>query len=328
MKRLELLERLTNKMTLGNYSLDTIKAYTAVVNKFFSFLVDHPDCSELSHSRRIEEYLTWRVKEFDISPSTQNVEFNALIFLHRNVFEVEVSNINSLRARAKNRIPPILSREQISTLLDTMCSRSKLIARMMYGTGLRVNECLRLRVKDIDFEQMKIIVHEGKGDKESILPLPDALKKEIKAQLEIAKKLWAVDQAQGYGVNLPRALEAKYKTLGMSLDWYWFFPNETTAIDPRSQRRQRHHVYDFQVQKDFQDARKKNKLPAYTTPHAMRHAFATHFAQSMLQKGFPQSMVEARLMEYLRHASRETLKFYVHLAAPKDAVATLPIEEL
>lgn len=315
-------------MVLGNYSLDTIKAYTAVVNKFFSYLVDHPACADLPHSRRIEEYLTWRVREFDISPSTQNVEFNALIYLHRNVFEVEVSGINSLRARAKNRIPPILSREQISVLLDVMDKRSKLIARLMYGTGLRVNECLRLRIKDIDFEQMKIIVHEGKGDKEGILPLPDVLKKEIEYQLEIAKKMWAVDQAQGYGVSLPRALEVKYKTLGTSQAWYWLFPNEVTATDPRSKRRQRHHVYDFQVQKDFQNARKKTKLPAYTTPHAMRHAFATHFAQSMLKKGFPQSMVEARLMEYLRHASRETLKFYVHLAAPKDAVATLPIEEL
>lgn len=328
MKRSEVLERLDAKMTLANYSLDTVKAYKNVLNKFCAFLLKYPKTQGMEHNKRIESYLSWRVKKFDISPSTQNVEFNALIYFHRNILGVEVNNINSLRARPKVRIPPILTKEQVSALVDELPETMRLIGRVMYGTGLRLNECLRLRQKDVDFANGKIIIHEGKGDKEGIVPLPESLRDEIKGQLGISAATWELDHKNGHGVNLTRALEKKYKTLGMSKDWYWLFPHTETAIDPRSKRRQRHHIYDFDVQSAFREARRKLKLPEYATPHALRHAFATHLAQDMLSKGFPQDMVEAEIIKYLRHANRETLKFYVHLAAPKDAVIRLPIENL
>lgn len=328
MKRNEVLEKLDAKMTLANYSLDTVKAYKNVLNKFCVFLLKFPKVREMEHNKRIESYLSWRVKKFDISPSTQNVEFNALIYFHRKILEVEVNNINSLRARPKVRIPPILTVEQVSALLDELPGTMRLIGRMLYGNGLRLNECLRLRLKDIDFSNGKIVIHEGKGDKEGIAPLPDSLRGEIREQMELSALTWELDHKNGYGVNLPRAMEKKYQSLGMSQDWYWLFPHTETAIDPRSKRRQRHHVYDFDVQSAFREARRKLKLPEYATPHALRHAFATHLAQDMLSRGFPQDMVEAEIVKYLRHANRETLKFYVHLAAPKDTVVRLPIENL
>lgn len=315
-------------MCLDNYALDTVKSYCAAANKFFSFLMEHPSYKLLPHEKRIESYLTWRVKKFDISPSTQNVEFNALIYLHKKIIGVEVNGINSLRARPKLRIPPILSVEQVSALISSMPEEYQLITRVLYGTGMRVNECLRLRLKDIDFANMKIIIHEGKGDKEGIVMLPDALKTELQKQVAFAQKMWEMDKVKGYGVHIPRALELKYKAIGFSRDWYWVFPNGSIAQDPRSKRLQRHHIYDFSVQKAFLEVRRKLKLPEYTTPHALRHAFATHLAQDMLSKGFPQDLVEAKLVQYLRHASKETLRFYVHLAAPKDAVFTLPIDNL
>jgi integrase len=256
------------------------------------------------------------------------VEFNALIYLHRNIFKVEVQGINSLRARSKNRIPPILTKDQVRNLLTNIDPEYKLIAAILYGTGLRVNECLRLRLKDVDLTQKKLIIHSGKGDKERIVPLPESLQSDIQTRYLKSESLWKTDSVEMIGVHTPRALEQKYKTVHLSKDWYWLFPNTNTAKDPRTQRLQRHHIYDFTVQKAFLKTRLACKLPQYTTPHALRHAFCTHLTEDMLLKGFPREMIEVKLMEYVGHASKETLKWYIHLAAPKDQIIDLPIDSL
>jgi len=328
MKRSQALSILSQKMIVQNYALDTVKSYSAAVGKFFSYVVSHPVLKTKSHKERIESFLTHRVQTDDISASTQNVEFNALIYFHREVLHVDVQGIDSLRAKPKLRIPPILTKEQVLELINTLPEEYQLIGRILYGVGLRVNEVLRLRIKDVDFSLRKLVIHESKGDKERTVPIPDSLFSPITTQYNASINLWRGDHVTGHGVNLPRALEKKYKTLGLSKEWYWLFPAPATSIDPRSHRTQRHHIKDFTVQKAFAETRRSLKLPEYATPHALRHAFATHLTQDMLAKNFPREMIEKKLIEYLGHASRETLKFYVHLAAPKDTVITLPIDSL
>lgn len=328
MKQTEIVSLLKEKMTVQNYALDTVKAYSSSVNNFLSFLIKTPDIMKETPERRIEAYLTHRVEKDDISPSTQNVEFNALIFLHRKVLGLDVNNINALRARPRLRVPPILTRDHVTTIINSLPESNALIGYLLYGTGMRLNEVLRLRIKDVDFENQKIIVHQAKGDKERILPLPLSLHEKLSSQVQESLKLWEIDRSNGHGVHLPRALEKKYKTIHLSKEWYWVFPTKELSVDPRSKRVQRHHIKDFTVQRAFSDVRKSKKLPAYATPHSLRHAFATHLAKDMLGKGFPQDMVEAKLMEYLGHVSRETLKFYVHLSAPEGHAVVLPIETM
>lgn len=328
MKRSDAISTIQDKLTLKGYAFDTIKAYTAAVNKFFSYLLEHSHLTGKSHRERIESYLTHRVKNDDISASTQNVEFNAIIFFHREVLGVDVQGINAMRARPKLRIPPILSIEQVSLLLQSLPQEYQLIGRLLYGVGLRVNEALRIRIKDVDFSLKKLVIHEAKGDKERVVPMPESLLSAVSEQHSMAIDLWRTDHVNRYGVHLPRSLEKKYKTIGFSKEWYWLFPHPSLSIDPHSKRTQRHHIYDFSVQKAFLETRRKLSLPEYSTPHALRHAFATHITQDMLSRGFPREMIEAKLIEYLGHASRETLKFYVHLAAPKEATITLPIDTL
>jgi integron integrase len=328
MKRSEALSALTAKMELQHKALDTVKAYRNALNKHITWLVGHPELKKAPPARRIEAYLTARVQEDDISPSTQNVELNALLYFHREVLGLDVQGINALRAQSKLRVPHVLSREQVTSLLANLPAPYNLIARLLYGAGLRVNEALRLRIKDLDFAQGKLILHQAKGDKERLVPLPESLRADLKTQLNHATACWRQDHLGGYGVHLPRALEKKYRTLHTSKDWYWLFPADSLSVDPRSKRTQRHHIKDFTVQRAFLEARRALHLPEYTTPHSLRHAFATHLAEHMLGQRFPREMVESKIIEYLGHASRDTLKYYLHLAAPKDALIVLPLEQL
>lgn len=328
MKKDDLIAQTKVKMRLGNYSPDTIDAYISVIGKFFDYLVKHLETREMDHTRRMEQYLTWRVTSADISPSTQNVEFNALLYLGRHILGVEIGKVNALRAKPRERVPHIIDRKQVARLLAALPDDCVLIAKTMYGIGLRINECLRLRIKDVDFSSNKIIVHEGKGDKDGIVPIPASLADGFRCQVEKATSMWERDRYHNYnGVSIPHALDKKYKNASRSKDWYWFFPNPALGRDENGDLR-RYHVYDFYVQKMFASTRRKLGLPEFVTPHAMRHFFATHFLQNLLRKGIPESMARQKLMEYLRHVSPQTMDWYVHLAAPDHALIQSPIDLL
>lgn len=327
MKRKELLEKMNIKMRAGNFAGSTISAYTNVVNNFFTWLLNHPETQEMAFTKRMEGYLTWRVIDGNISPSTQNVDFNALLYLGRHILKEDIGQVNALRARKRERIPHILNREQIDLLFNALPVEYILIAKLLYGCGLRINEALRLRIKDVDLSLGKIIIHEGKGDKDGIVPIPSSLMDGLKLQIAMASKKWESDREQKLnGVYMPNALAKKYKNANTSKDWYWLFPNPSISTDPESGILRRHHVYDFAVQQAFSDARKKCKLPEYTTPHTLRHCYATHFLQSLLRQGIPERMAEEKLIEYLRHSSRETLKFYLHMATPDNVIIRSPLD--
>lgn len=327
MKLDELLEQTESKM-LPTYSKETIEAYTGVIKKFFYYLVRHPETREMDHTKRMEAYLTWRVRHDGISKSTQNVDFNALLYLGRNVLEVEIGTVNALRAKPAPRIPHIINPEQVGRLINNISSEYKLIARLLYGAGLRINECLDLRIKDLDFTNKKLIIHEGKGDKDGIVPIPDSLLDPLQKQTECALQTWQSDRYHKYnGVSIPNALDKKYKSAATSKDWYWVFPNPSLGRDDEGILR-RYHVYDFSVQKAFAITRRKLQLPEFVTPHAMRHFYATHFLQNLLSQGIPESMARHQLQQYLRHVSPQTMDWYVHLAMPQNTLIKSPLDLL
>lgn len=328
MKLNELLLRTKQKMMVENYSLDTIDSYISVIGKFFDFLARRPDAISLDHTRRMEMYLTWRVVDGDVSPSTQNVDFCALLYLGRNVLMVDVGKVDALRAKRRDRIPHIINPSQVAMLLDALPEEYRLIARLLYGAGLRINECLNLRIKDVDLSICKLIIHEGKGNKDGIVPIPSTLIDDLQKQTARATDVWKDDRYHKYnGVSVPNALARKYPNAPTSKDWFWLFPNPSLGYDNDGVQR-RYHVYDFAVQKSFVATRRKLGLPEFVSPHSMRHFFATHFLQHLLGQGIPESMARSKLMEYLRHASSETMDWYVHLAMPENAMIKSPIDLL
>lgn len=328
MKISEAKTTLITYMEAKYYRDDTIKTYVSAVVGFFGYLATRPDIAGLPHVARVEKYLTWRVQEHDIAPSTQNVELNALVMFHR-ILGVELSGVNALRARRRDRIPPILSREQVLSLIENIQHDYKLIPMILYGCGMRINECLRLRLKDVNLSMQKFSIHEAKGDKERIVHIPQSLMPLVKVQYEKSISLWKIDIYHKFnGVNCG-GIEKKYPAYPLSQEWYWLFPAASLSTHPKTHvPMMRHHIMDWSVQRAFEDVRRRAALPVYTTPHVLRHACLTHMAVDLIAKGFTETMIRAELKKLSGHVMDETLEGYIHLATPRNAFVVSPIEGL
>jgi len=327
MKRNELITAIENKMILEHKKKSTIESYISVANNFFSFLCKHPETNVMDFTQRMELYLTYRVKHDNISESTQKVDYWALQYIGKNILKVDIGKVNSLRPKRRDYIPHILSKSQIETLFKHLPEEYQLISKLMYGTGLRIeSECLRLRIKDIDLENMKISLHDGKGGKDRIVPIPHSLIGDLKNQIDNSLLVWKDDRLHKFnGVYMPNTLARKYKSASISKDWFWLFPNPNLSEDEEGITR-RHHVYAWAVQEAFVITRRKFGLPEYTTPHTLRHCFATHFIQALLDQRIPREMAEAKLIEYMGHVDSKTLKWYLHLAAPDNPLIQSPLD--
>lgn len=328
MRLSEARDQFTKWMEAKFYREGTIESYVPCVVSFFQYLKNNPDIARLGMEKRVEEYLSWRVREGDIAPSTQNVELNALVQFHR-MLGVELTGINALRARRRDRIPPILTSTQVKILIDNFPHDLKLIPMVLYGLGMRINECLRLRIKDVDLSLEKFAIHEAKGDKERIASIPKSLLPLVQVQYDKAIAQWKIDTYHKFnGVNCG-GIEKKYPSYPMSKEWYWLFPAASLSSHPKTHvPMMRHHVMDFTIQRTFEGVRSRCNLPIYTTPHILRHACLTHMAADMISKGFPEKMIKAQLKELSGHVQDETLEGYLHLAAPKNAFVVSPIEGL
>jgi integrase len=310
------------------YSDGTVESYVGAIPGFFDYLQNHKDIVGLPHSKRVEAYLSWRAVEDDISPSTQNLDLTALVHFHR-MLGIELTNINAIRARCRDRIPPILTKEQVKILIDQFPHDLKLVPMILYGCGMRINECLRLRIKDVDLSLEKFAIHEAKGNKERIIPIPHSLILLVKVQYDKAIAQWKIDRHHNFnGVNCG-GIEKKYPAYPMSQEWYWLFPAESLSSHPKTHvPMMRHHVMDWTIQRISKDVRIRCDLPVYTTPHVLRHACLTHMAADMIAKGFPEQMIKAQLKELSGHVQDKTLDGYLHLAAPKNVFVVSPIEGL
>ncbi len=272
----KLLDKVRQSIRLKGYSIRTEKSYVSWIKRFILFHGKrHPQ--DMGKSE-IEAFLSHLVMERNVASSTQNQAFNAILFLYKYVLDTDMpEDINALRSKKPVRVPTVMTREETLKLLALMHGTHQLMAKLIYGCGLRVMECVRLRIKDIDFEMNQIVVRDGKGKKDRITVLPDDAKPALKEHLVYVKQLHQDDSARGYGrVYLPNALAKKYPNADRQLGWQYAFPAKTLSKDPRSGVKRRHHLHVSSIQKAI---RKAVRLSAVVKPvgcHTLRHSFATH----------------------------------------------------
>lgn len=333
-KPLRLLDALREQVRLRHYSLRTEEAYLHWVRAFVRF-------HELRHPAQmaqpeIEAFLGWLASERGVSPSTHRQALSALLFLYQKVLNQPLPWLDEIgRPQAVRRLPVVLSQEEVAALLAALDARQAAAApgspgalaapgtfgRLLYGTGMRLLEALRLRVKDIDFSQRAIIVREGKGAKDRLVMLPSALVPALQAQLQQAHALWQADRAAGAEpVQMPHALQRKYPRAGQSWAWFWVFPGAQPSRDPRSGVQRRHHQHDQAFQRLFRPALAEAGVHKPATPHTLRHSFATH----LLQSGYDIRTVQ----ELLGHADVSTTMIYTHVLRLGGGAVRSPLDAL
>lgn len=255
----------------------------------------------------VKEFLSWLASARDVSSSTQNQAKSALLFLYREVLHIELPWLDEvIAAKASRRLPVVLTQTEARRLLDATSGTAGLVIGLLYGSGMRLLEGLRLRVKDVEFERREIIVRQGKGNKDRVTVLPENLILPLKTHLEKVKALHQKDLDAGFGeVQLPDALELKYPNAGKSWGWQYVFPSANRSADPRSGVIRRHHLYETTIQRAVRDAAKLAEIHKPVSPHTLRHSFATH----LLQSGYDIRTVQ----ELLGHKDVQTTMIYTHV---------------
>lgn len=316
-----LLDQLRERIRYMHYSLRTEEAYVYWVRFFIRWHgLRHPQ--EMG-APDVERFLTHLTTVRRVSASTHKQALSALLYLYREVLDKDLPWMQDLaRPATRQRIPTVLTVAETQRLLICMNGVTGLLAHLLYGTGLRLMEGLRLRVKDICFERNVIIVREGKGSKDRVVMLPQAVVPALRAQLQHSRSLWAADRAARHpGVELPGALHAKYPKAGETWAWHWVFPAPTLSMDPRSGVERRHHLYEQRIQRAMKTAAHHAGIVKPVSVHTLRHSFATH----LLQSGTDIRTVQ----ELLGHSDVSTTMIYTHVlkvaaggtASPLDAWA-------
>ncbi len=300
-----LLDRLRDKIRVKHYSMRTEHAYVDWVRRFILFH-DRRHPRELG-AGEVEAFLTHLAVVGRVAASTQNQAKSALLFLYKEVIGEELPWLENVEnAKRPQRLPVVLTRDEVASVLGRMSGTNGLIARLLYGAGLRLMEAVRMRVKDLDLHQLEIVVREGKGAKDRVTMLPSSLVGLLRAQLAVARALHERDLAQGSGeVWLPSALERKYPNAAREWAWQYVFPAERLSEDPRSGKTRRHHVDEQNVQRAMRYALRQAGIHKPATPHTLRHSFATH----LLQNGYDIRTVQ----ELLGHSDVSTTMIYTHV---------------
>ena len=293
----KLLDRVRDAIRVKHYSIRTEQAYVNWVRRFILFH-DKRHPKDMG-AAEIEEYLTYLAVERNVAASTQNQALSALLFLYQNVLKKDLDRpVDAVRAKKPKRLPTVLTREEAQQVLAAMSGTPQLIAKLLYGAGLRLIECLRLRVKDVDFGQQQIIVRDGKGAKDRLTVLPESLVEPMRKHLHRVAMIHQQDLDNGYGaVYLPEALARKYPNANRELIWQYVFPSREISTDPRSGVERRHHLHVSTIQRAVRRAAKLAGVSKHVTPHVFRHSFATH----LLENGYDIRTVQ----ELLGHKKRQ-----------------------
>ena len=299
-----LLEQVTAALRARHYSERTIQAYRLWVERYIRYHhLRHP--SEMG-ADEINEFVTHLATDSGVSASTQTQALSAVLFLYRRVLSLPVGSLEGIvRARQPQRLPIVLTRAEVNAIIAELEGEYRLMASLMYGSGLRVSECLRLRVQDIDFGANQIIVRCGKGDKDRVTMLPECLKPDLRSQLTRARAIHEHDLAAGWGrVALPDALDRKYPSASTEWRWQWVFPQQRRWRDERG-REGRHHVHVTLMQRAMKDAVRRAGVQKNAGCHTLRHTFATQ----LLENGYDIRTIQ----ELLGHKDVRTTMIYTHV---------------
>jgi integron integrase len=300
-----LLDELRERIRMRHYSLRTERAYCQWVVRFIRFHgMRHP--RELG-AAQVTAFLSSLASRGNVAAATQNQALAAVLFLYREVFGQRLEWMDEIvRAKRPKRLPTVLSAAEARTVLAELDGVHALMARLMYGTGMRVTECLALRVKDVDLSRKQIVVRQGKGGKDRVTMVPESLVEALRGQLASAREVFLRDRARNVpGVELPFAYARKSPGAGRSWSWHWVFPQDHLSIDPRSGIRRRHHAYEQTLQRALKRAAAKAGIVKPVSTHTLRHSFATH----LMEAGYDIRTVQ----ELLGHKDVSTTMIYTHV---------------
>lgn len=312
------MEVVRGKLRANHYSLRTETAYIGWIRRYIQ-------ANRMRHPREmggpeVEVFLTYLAVRGQVAASTQNQALSALLFLYRQVLGVDLPWMeNVVRAKRPKRLPTVLTAGEVRSLLELMPARPRLLAALLYGTGMRLMEGLRLRVKDVDFARREIIVRDGKGGKDRRTMLPDSLQPALRESLAHALRLHAVDLAAGHGrAWLPHALSRKYPNAAAEPAWQYLFPADALSEDPRDGSVRRHHVGDEALSRHIKHAAQRLGLGKPVSAHTLRHSFATH----LLESGYDIRTVQA----LLGHKDLATTQIYTHVLGRGAGAVRSPLD--
>lgn len=318
-KKPRVLDLIRNTCRVKNYSQKTADTYCDWVKRF-SFYHNRRPLSDMG-TPEIEAFLTYLATERNVAASTQNQAFNALLFLYKNVIPKDLGRIDAVRAKKPKRLPEVFTRSEVQTILSKLYAAELLMGSLLYGCGLRLNECLQLRVKDIEFERMTVTVREGKGNKDRVVMLPRSVSESLKTHLAWVAELHREDVANGIGVSLPGALSKKYPKAPFEWGWYFIFPARKICVDPRwaADGPKRHHLHETALQRAVKAAIRSAGVVKHAGCHTFRHSFATH----LLEDGYDIRTVQ----ELLGHKDVRTTMVYLHVMG-KGCIVRSPMDGL
>lgn len=318
-----LMDQVREVLRVRHYSLRTEEAYTGWVVRFLKY---HRDQSgEWKHPRdlgpvEVVGFLNHLASVKAVSAATQNQALNAIVFLYSQVLGVELGDLGEfLQASRRKRLPVVLGKAEVQRLLGSLPDAFRLPGQVLYGTGMRLMEVLRLRVKDIDFDRGEIMVRGGKGDKDRVTMLPELIRAPMVEHLKRVRVLWESDLREGYGeVYLPEALARKYPRAAKEWGWQWVFPSRSRSRDPRSGVIRRHHVLETGLQRAMKGALRVSGITKPATCHTLRHSFATH----LLESGYDIRTVQ----ELLGHKDVSTTMIYTHVLNKPGLAVKSPLD--
>lgn len=315
-----LLDRVRTRCQRKGYSYRTEQSYTRWIVRYVKY-------HDTTHPRNLDKqdvrtYLSHLARDRNLAASTQNQALNALLFLYRDVLGRDWEAITDFeRAKEPERLPVVLTPEEVNRVLEAMEGPNGLVAHLLYGAGLRLSEALRLRVKDLDFDYDQIVVRQGKGKKDRTTLFPTCLKTPLRRQLRKSQARWEEDRAAGYGTaSMPKALERKYPNAADEWAWQYVFPSQSRSEDPRSGQIKRHHRSPSAVQKAVKRAVRAAEIAKAASCHTLRHSFATH----LLDQGTDIRTVQ----DLLGHEDLRTTQVYLHVLSDEHAGTESPLDTL
>ena len=319
-KKSKLMVQVKEVLRFYHYAYKTEQTYCKWIVGYLKFFQYKCHPKEMG-VREVESYLSYLATDREVSASTQKQALNAIVFLYHKVLDIELGSLSHSRSKKKSRIPVVMTKEEVKVVFKFLNQRHLLMAQLLYGCGLRLMECHRLRIKDLDFGQGYLYVIDGKGGNDRNIPIPELLREELVHIISENRSLHETDLAEGFGeVYVPNALARKYPNACNEFSWQYLFPSKTRSTDPRTGIIRRHHVLESGLQKAIKRAVQKTGLTKRITAHTFRHSYATH----LLESG-----VNIRVLQQLMgHRDVKTTEIYTHVMQKDINAVKSPLDNL